>query len=68
MKHEIEEGNLKQIQGNIEALEKLLDERIVDLHQVKGGMESRHVFCYYRQLVWNIKLTLRDNVKPIKQK
>ncbi len=67
MKHEIEGERLKEVQDSIETLEKLLDERIADLHQVKGGMQSRHAYCYYRQLLWNAKYILRDNVKPAKK-
>lgn len=43
----------------LKQLEKLLDERITDLHEVKGGMQARHAYIYYRKLVWEA-LTLLE--------
>lgn len=40
-------------------LDKLLTDRISDLHDVKGGMQSRHTFILYRQYVWSIKKELQ---------
>lgn len=34
-------------------LSKLLDDRIEDLYQVKGGMQSRHAYMFYREKVWD---------------
>lgn len=68
MKHEIENEKVKDFFQVIADLEKLLDERIVDLHEVRGGMQSRHAYCYYRKLLWEAKYIMRDNLKEIKEK
>jgi hypothetical protein len=33
-------------------LSKFLDERVVDLHNVQGGMQARHCYIFYRSQVW----------------
>lgn len=68
MKHEIENEKVDDFFQVISDLEKLLDERIVDLHEVRGGMQSRHAYCYYRKLLWEAKYIMRDNLKEIKEK
>ena len=68
MKHEIESEKVKDFFQVISDLEKLLDERIVDLHEVRGGMQSRHAYCYYRKLLWEAKYIMRDNLKEVKEK
>jgi hypothetical protein len=47
------EEKVKDAVELLEELSKLLDERIVDLHQIKGMMQSRHAYCYYRKYVWD---------------
>jgi hypothetical protein len=42
----------------LDELSKLMDERIVDLHEVKGGMQARHTYCFYRKYVWDAKRLL----------
>lgn len=57
------EKQLKEIGEAYEALQSLsqqMDERISDLHQVKGAMQARHAYCYYREKVWKAQYTLRD--------
>lgn len=66
MKYEIENEKVKDFFNVIAELQKLLDERIVDLHEVRGGMQSRHAYCYYRKLLWEAKDIMRDNLKEIK--
>lgn len=44
-------------------LSKLLDERIVDLHEVKGGMQARHAYIFYRKHVWDAMDALRKQSK-----
>jgi hypothetical protein len=36
----------------LDELSKLFDDRVSDLYQVKGGMEARHAFMFYRDRVW----------------
>jgi hypothetical protein len=68
MKSEIENDKVKDFFQVISDLEKLLDERVVDLHEVRGGMQSRHAYCYYRKLLWEAKYIMRDNLKEVKEK
>lgn len=42
----------------LKRLEKLMDERIVDLHEIKGMMQARHAYCYYRKCIWEIQRVL----------
>ena len=51
----------KKIEENIEKLERLLDERIGELHEVKGMQQCRHAYIYYRSILWAI----RDEVRKI---
>jgi hypothetical protein len=52
--------------GIEEALETLgdlagfLDERVSDLHQVKGGMQGRHCYIFYRSKVWEAMDSLKS--------
>jgi len=39
----------------LKELEDLLTERIVDLYEVKGGMQARHAYVFYRERVQRIK-------------
>jgi hypothetical protein len=48
-----QQEKVKEAISILNELEKLLDERIVDLHQIKGMMQSRHAYCYYRKYVWD---------------
>ena len=59
----IDDKVLKEIIERIEELERLLTERVMDFHEVKGMMQARHAYIYYRKLVWDIKYLLRDNIK-----
>jgi hypothetical protein len=68
MKHEIESEKVKDFFQIISDLENLLDERIVDLHEVRGGMQARHAYCYYRKLLWEAKYIIRDNLKEVNDK
>jgi len=48
-----EDKNIKEAIETLDELQKLLTERISDLHEVKGGMQARHAYCYYRKYVWD---------------
>lgn len=58
--HEI----LKEIYEDFDELRKLLEERISELYQVKGGQAERHTFIFYRNELRNIHYKLKDNIKP----
>jgi len=49
---------------DLDFLQKLLDDMIVDLHQVKGGAQPRHAFMLYRQSIWDVLAKLKQ-AKPI---
>ncbi len=68
MTQQIEGQKANEFFRIIDELEKLLDDRISDLHEVRGGMQSRHTFCYYRKLLWEAKYIMRDNLHIIKEK
>jgi predicted nucleotide-binding protein (sugar kinase/HSP70/actin superfamily) len=59
---QIENKQVLEVFELIDDLEKMLTERISELHEVKGMMQQRHVFCYYRKLLWSAKYILRDNL------
>lgn len=55
----------ESILEDIDYLASLLDDRVVDLAGVKGGMQARHNYVFYRRLLWEIKHTLRDGLEEI---
>ena len=68
MEYKIESEKVDNFFEVIDDLELLLTDRIGDLHEVKGGMQARHAYCYYRSLLWEAKYLMRDNLKEIKNK
>jgi hypothetical protein len=68
MQYKIESDKVNDFFETINDLEKLLTDRIGDLHEVKGGMQARHAYILYRKLLWEAKYSMRDNLKEIKNK
>jgi len=68
MDYKIENDKVEDFFEVVDRLEKLLTERISDLHEVRGGMQARHAYSYYRKLLWDAKYLMRDNLKEIKAK
>jgi hypothetical protein len=68
MQYKIESDKVNDFFETINDLEKLLTDRIGDLHEVKGGMQARHAYILYRKLLWEAKYLMRDNLKEIKNK
>ena len=68
MEHKIENEKVEDFFEVIDSLDKLLTERISDLHKVKGGMQARHAYILYRKLLWEAKYLMKDNLKEIKAK
>ena len=66
MEYKIESDKVKDFFDAVGDLEKLLTERISDLHEVRGGIQARHAYILYRQLLWEAKDLMRDNLKEIK--
>lgn len=66
MSKQIDDSKLNEFFGKIEELEKLLTERISDLHEIKGMMQARHAYILYRKILWEARYLIRDNVKDVK--
>jgi hypothetical protein len=67
MKYEIEIQKVNDLLEKVDEFEKLLTERIFDLHEIKGMMQARHAYIFYRKLLWEIKESLTDNLKKVKE-
>ena len=68
MKYEIEDQKAKNLLEKVDELDKLLTERISDLHEIQGMMQARHAYIFYRKLLWEIKEMFKANLKEIKEK
>ncbi len=66
MEYKIKNEKAKEFFEVVNDLEKLLTERISDLHDVRGGTQSRHAYIYYRSLLWSAKNLIKDNLKESK--
>ena len=51
---------LADARETLNELSKMLTDRISDLHEVKGGMQARHAYSYYRAKAWKAEYILRD--------
>jgi len=54
--------HIELIHEGIHELDKLLTERISDMHDVKGYMQARHAYVLYRARLWEI----RDHFQKLK--
>jgi hypothetical protein len=63
MKYEIEKNDLNHILGYIKDLEDLLTDRISDCHGVKGAMQARHCYIFYRERLYEIKGKIQSSCK-----
>lgn len=66
MNYQISKLELDQIHEEIKCLENRLTDMISDLHQVKGGVQARHSFMYYRSILYGVKYRLTEKCKPLK--
>jgi septation ring formation regulator EzrA len=66
MKYQISKLELDEIHEEIKCLEDRLTDMISDLHQVKGGVQARHAFMYYRSILYSVKYRLNEKCKPLK--
>ncbi len=48
-------GDIKDL---CDRLEGLFEEKIRELNEAKGGISARHAYCYYRELVRQIRSSL----------
>ena len=51
MKYEIEKEKVDELIDMIKEFDKLLTERISDLYEIKGMMQARHAYVFYRKLL-----------------
>ena len=58
-KLEFTENDYSKIFELIRDLSLFFDERISELHEVKGGMKDRHAFILYRSILWQIRDDIR---------
>ena len=65
---EISEDDFDDIIIELEDIDKILTERISDLHQIKGAMAERHSFIYYRKLICDLKDNLNKKINEKKNK
>jgi len=63
MTYEIDKAKLDIALKKMYQLENLLDERISDLHEVKGGMQSRHAYIFYREKLKEAREIIIENKK-----
>jgi len=68
MEYKIENEKIKDFFEVVDEIERLLTDRISDLHEVKGGMQARHAYILYRKLLLEAKYLMRDSLKEIKPK
>jgi hypothetical protein len=61
----IDADKAADILESLKECESYLTERISDLHEVKGGMQARHSYIFYRQYVYRAWIDLRDNLKEL---
>jgi hypothetical protein len=54
--------NLDVVFEDLDVLSKLMDDLIVDLHNVKGGQQARHSYMLYREYIWRIKAELKQGI------
>ena len=66
MEYKIKQDQIEHAFEVIDDLDHLLTERISDLHEVKGGKQSRHAYIFYRSKLWDIRYILKENLKEIK--
>jgi hypothetical protein len=56
----LDANKLENVLDILDDLAKLLDDRVSDLYQIKGGMQSRHAYIFYREKVWNAMRELKE--------
>ena len=59
---------LTEVLEKIDELENYLTERVADLYEVKGGMQARHAYVFYRKMVWEIRELVMDHFNTKEKK
>ena len=55
-------NTLNDVFEDLNHLSKLMDDLIVDLHNVKGGQTARHSYMLYRKYIWEIQDELKKGI------
>ena len=58
----LDANTFKNVIDDLDHLSKLMDDMIVDMHNVKGGQQVRHSYMLYRKYIWDIKDELKNGV------
>jgi hypothetical protein len=56
---------LQEIDIEFKVLTDLLTERISELHEVKGGMQARHAFILYRNILMELQGMVYKHINEI---
>jgi len=67
MEYKIDKEKILELKDDFEELEKLLTERISDLHNVQGGIQARHAYIFYRKELRGVRSLLFDNLKVVEE-
>jgi hypothetical protein len=68
MKYTTDNKKMTAVLDDIKDLDKLLTERIADLHEIKGMMQARHAYVLYRERLWGIKESLLSALTEVPEK
>ena len=68
MNYQISANDLSAFNEQMKELEELLTERISDFYQVKGLVQARHAYVFYRRLLTEAKYKLQESLKEVKGK
>jgi len=58
----LDADTFKNVIDDLDHLSKLMDDLIVDMHNVKGGQTARHSYMLYRKYLWDIKDELKNSI------
>jgi hypothetical protein len=68
MKYTTDNKKITEVLDEIDFLSKLFNDRISDMHEVKGTMQARHAYILYRKLLWEIKESLLNALTEVPEK
>jgi hypothetical protein len=64
----IDNAKWKGAVDSMHTLERCFNQRIEDLHNVKGVVHYRHAFIHYRSVTWDALFPMRDELNKRKSK
>jgi hypothetical protein len=68
MKYTTDNKKITEVLNDIDYLSKLFDDRIADLHGMKGYVAVRHAHILYRKLLWEIKESMLNALTEVPEK